>query len=116
MPGSAICFSAVSLNAVFGAWQKLCFLTEPSNAGIILLVLCQAVQQAGGRQRQAFDAWQRRLTSCLASVEAVIDFGEDEQLGEDVLASVLPRADALASEMDAELAHGRFLHGIAELV
>ena len=54
-----------------------------------------------------FEAWQQALTSCLASVEAVIDFGEDEQLGDHVLASVRPRVQALQAEIEAELANGR---------
>ncbi|KAK9818692.1 hypothetical protein WJX74_006954 [Apatococcus lobatus] len=66
----------------------------------------QAIQQASGRQRDVFEAWQQALTSCLASVEAVIDFGEDEQLGDHVLANVRPRARALRAEIEAELANG----------
>lgn len=54
-----------------------------------------------------FEAWQRTLTSCLASVEAVIDFGEDEQLGDHVLASVRPRVQALRAEINTELANGK---------
>lgn len=47
--------------------------------------LAQALSQLDGKLSQRYDQWRQELISGLAHAEAVIDFGDDEQLGvEDV--------------------------------
>lgn len=66
----------------------------------------QALQQSSGVPRRQYEAWRAALLSCLSHVEAVIDFGEDEQLADDVAAEVLPRVVALQTELQRHLAAG----------
>ena len=56
--------------------------------------------------RRQYEAWRAALLSCLSHVEAVIDFGEDEQLADDVAAEVLPRVVALQTELQRHVAAG----------
>lgn len=66
----------------------------------------QALQQSSGVPRRQYEAWRAALLSCLSHVEAVIDFGEDEQLADDVASEVLPRVVALQTELQRHLAAG----------
>ena len=43
----------------------------------------QALRQLDGRLSSLYDAWRKALTKGLAHAEAVIDFGDDEHLGDD---------------------------------
>ncbi|KAL3943300.1 MAG: hypothetical protein SGBAC_002628 [Bacillariaceae sp.] len=45
--------------------------------------LKQALSQLDGNLSKVYDDWRKRLISGLAHAEAVIDFGDDERLGED---------------------------------
>jgi tRNA modification GTPase len=45
--------------------------------------LAQALSQLDGRLSQRYDEWRQELIKGLAHAEAVIDFGDDEQLGMD---------------------------------
>lgn len=64
----------------------------------------QAVAAAGGAARQQCDAWRAMLLRCLARVEAVIDFGEDDGIGDDVAAGVVKDINALRTELETHLA------------
>ncbi len=63
----------------------------------------QALQQAGGALGRQAEAWQERLLRLLASLEAVIDF-PDEDLPADAAAGLAGACAALAGEMAAALA------------
>ena len=67
----------------------------------------QALQSAGGAQRRAFEAWRAALLRCLANVEAIIDFGEEEGIAADVSLEALERARALRRQLEAHIAGGR---------
>jgi len=78
----------------------------------------QALRQFDGRLSRLYEGWRSELTSCLAHAEAVIDFGDDEDLdaddGEDihmnegdgglgVWGNVVPRVDDLVDQMNRHL-------------
>ena len=46
------------------------------------------------------------MLACLAHTEAVIDFGEEEELAAGVLAGVRPRVAALLGSLERHLATG----------
>ncbi|KAG0193826.1 mitochondrial splicing system protein [Apophysomyces sp. BC1034] len=47
-----------------------------------------ALRQAEGGLRIPYEAWREQIIFCMANTEAVIDFGEDEQIEDDVLDKV----------------------------
>lgn len=47
-----------------------------------------ALRQAEGGLRKPFEAWRNQIIHCMATTEAVIDFGEDEQIEEGVMEQV----------------------------
>jgi tRNA modification GTPase len=63
----------------------------------------QALAQASGSLRRTYGAWRAELLRCLAHAEAVIDFGEDERIGDAVASAVAPRAAALREQLAAHL-------------
>ena len=63
----------------------------------------QALAAAGGAARRQCDAWRMTLLRCLAHVEAVIDFGEDEEIADDVAAGVIPTIATLKNELEMHL-------------
>ncbi|KAL0024887.1 hypothetical protein WJX77_000062 [Trebouxia sp. C0004] len=67
----------------------------------------QALKQSTGVQRQQYESWRRTLLQCLANVEAVIDFGEDEGIAEEVAEQVLPRVQHLAQKLQQHLVSDR---------
>ena len=69
-------------------------------------MLLQALKQSTGAQRQQYESWRKTLLQCLANVEAVIDFGEDEDIGEEVAEQVLPRVQELGQQLHQHLASG----------
>lgn len=64
----------------------------------------QALAAAGGAARRQCEAWRTTLLRCLAHVEAVIDFGEDEEIADEVAAGVAPTVLALQKELEVHLA------------
>ncbi len=75
----------------------------------------QALQQTSGVQRRQYERWRKTLLSCLAHVEAVIDFGDDNDIESGVAQEVLPVVEALRLELDGHLQDGQStaLHYIA---
>jgi tRNA modification GTPase len=76
--------------------------------------LQQALSQLDGKTSQVYDDWRSQLISGLAHAEAVIDFGDDERLGEDdildddsaqwnVWGNVHARMQALRTSMEGHL-------------
>ena len=64
----------------------------------------QALAAAGGAARKQCEAWRTTLIRCLAHVEAVIDFGEDEEIADDVASAVVPVVTELKKELEIHLA------------
>jgi len=69
----------------------------------------QALQQTSGVQRKQYEAWRKSLLRCLAHVEAVIDFGDDNDIQTGVAAEILPVATALRKELEGHLRDGKAL-------
>ena len=75
----------------------------------------QALRQFDGRLSRLYEGWRSELTSCLAHAEAVIDFGDDENLDADddihdegdgglgVWGNVVPRVQDLTERMGRHL-------------
>ena len=60
-----------------------------------MLAVCgRLCGRAAGALRKAMSAWRSTLLRCLASTEAIIDFGEDEEISSDVAADVLAHGPA----------------------
>ena len=57
-------------------------------------------------QRKQYEAWRKSLLRCLAHVEAVIDFGDDNDIQTGVAAEILPIASALREELEGHLRDG----------
>lgn len=66
----------------------------------------QALRQTNGVQRRKYEAWRRTLLNCLAHVEAVIDFGDDNDIDSGVAAEILPGAVSLRQELERHLREG----------
>lgn len=66
----------------------------------------QALKQSTGAQKQQYESWRKLLLQCLANVEAVIDFGEDEGIAEEVAEQVLPRVQQLGTLLQQHLITG----------
>uniref|UniRef100_A0A1D1ZN39 TrmE-type G domain-containing protein n=2 Tax=Auxenochlorella protothecoides TaxID=3075 RepID=A0A1D1ZN39_AUXPR len=67
----------------------------------------QALLHATGAVRRRYEGWRARLLTALAAVEAVIDFGEDEGIADEVAAGVLPDMRALRAELAGFLGGGQ---------
>lgn len=52
------------------------------------------------------------MLQCLANVEAVLDFGEDEEIAEEVAQQVLPRMQALQKQLQHHLINGALCHTV----
>ena len=62
--------------------------------------------QSTTAQRKQYESWQKLLLQCLANVEAVIDFGEDEGIAEEVAEQVLPKVQQLRQLLQQHLISG----------
>ena len=67
----------------------------------------QAVQQTSGKQRQQYESWRKTLITCLAHVEAVLDFGDDNDIESNVADEVAPTVQALRRDLEHHLAEGK---------
>uniref|UniRef100_A0A8C3HEG9 GTP binding protein 3, mitochondrial n=1 Tax=Chrysemys picta bellii TaxID=8478 RepID=A0A8C3HEG9_CHRPI len=67
----------------------------------------QALRQMEGELGQLYQRWSEELTKALAHVEAFIDFSEDDNLEEGVLARVDVAVQALEEEVRGHLQDGR---------
>lgn len=65
--------------------------------------------QSTTAQRQQYESWRKLLLQCLANVEAVIDFGEDEGIAEEVAEQVLPKVQQLRQLLQQHLISGTWL-------
>ena len=69
----------------------------------------QALKQSSGAQKQQYESWRKLLLQCLANVEAVIDFGEEEGISEEVAEQVLPKVQQLGQLLQQHLITGAVL-------
>ncbi|MDZ7601498.1 MAG: tRNA uridine-5-carboxymethylaminomethyl(34) synthesis GTPase MnmE [Hoeflea sp.] len=67
----------------------------------------QALGQAGGRLKQLYEGWARRLTYGRAMIEAEIDFSDEEDIPGSVADRIWPDLEALAGEIAAHLKGAR---------
>ncbi|KAL3155534.1 hypothetical protein ABBQ38_011086 [Trebouxia sp. C0009 RCD-2024] len=63
----------------------------------------QALKQSTKAQKLQYESWRALLLRCLANVEAVIDFGEDEGIAEEVAEQVLPKVQQLRQILQQHL-------------
>lgn len=78
--------------------------------------MVQALKQSTTAQKQQYESWRKLLLQCLANVEAVIDFGEDEEIAGEVAEQVLPRVQQLRQLLQQHLISGTSLNPIAILM
>ncbi|KAL0112670.1 hypothetical protein PUN28_012143 [Cardiocondyla obscurior] len=67
----------------------------------------QALLQANGILRKLYDSWRKVLSESVASVEAYIDFGEEDNIESDVIQNVHHALKQLMRDMEEHLADGR---------
>ncbi len=69
----------------------------------------QALSQLRGSNSVLYNKWRRNIVECLAYVESIIDFGEDEAdiAEEELLSNVYPRVEMLVKRLQYHLADGR---------
>lgn len=64
----------------------------------------QALRVSGGSLRRRYDQWRAALLRAAAHVEAVLDFGEDEAIADEVFDAVVPDVAVLRDELKVRLA------------
>ncbi|KAI8881487.1 tRNA modification GTPase TrmE [Backusella circina FSU 941] len=62
-----------------------------------------ALRQAEGGLRKTYDNWREKIIKAMATTEAVIDFGEDENIEEGVMDQVLMEMRQLSSAISSHL-------------
>eukprot|EP00873_Tetraselmis_striata_P034500 jgi/Tetstr1/454764/TSEL_041647.t1 len=67
----------------------------------------QAVAGLEGGPGSVYRSWRGDILHCLASVEAVLDFGEDADLGSSIASDVRSRAVTLRQSIQRELENGK---------
>ncbi|KAJ2964159.1 hypothetical protein NQZ79_g963 [Umbelopsis isabellina] len=66
-----------------------------------------ALRQADGSLRHQYESWRQQLIKCMALTEAVIDFGEDENIEDNVLVDVTAIVGRLRKSIKAHLDDNR---------
>uniref|UniRef100_A0A1X7V7Q2 TrmE-type G domain-containing protein n=1 Tax=Amphimedon queenslandica TaxID=400682 RepID=A0A1X7V7Q2_AMPQE len=67
----------------------------------------QALRQMKGDLSKLYNGWSESLLKSLANVEAIIDFGEDENIEEGLLEQVCRQIEELSKEIQSHLQDGR---------
>lgn len=67
----------------------------------------QALLQADGALRKLYDNWRRTLLECTASLEAYIDFGEEDNIENDVVENAHDALRKLMKKLEEHLADSR---------
>ncbi|XP_032665329.1 tRNA modification GTPase GTPBP3, mitochondrial [Odontomachus brunneus] len=67
----------------------------------------QALLQADGLLRKLYSSWRKVLSECVASLEAYIDFGEDDNIESDVVETAHGALRKLMKNIEEHLADGR---------
>jgi len=69
--------------------------------------LRQAMEQYQGVARQAVEVWRAQLVRLLGTIEAVLDFSDEDDIGQDVLCGFWSERLALVADIEKALAQGR---------
>lgn len=67
----------------------------------------QALLQADGVLRKLYDSWRKALSESVASIEAYIDFGEEDNIESDVMQNAHRALRQLMRDLEEHLADGR---------
>ena len=67
----------------------------------------QALRHLGGETQRLYVDWRRKLVACIANIEAFIDFGEDENIEDGVVAESLTQLTLLRKEIASHLDDNR---------
>jgi tRNA modification GTPase len=67
----------------------------------------QAIRQATGELAGLYNFWRTQVLTCMAHLEAFIDFGEDQDIGEEVLGTLRNSVQSLKAEVDSHLNDNR---------
>ena len=67
----------------------------------------QAIRQASGELAELYNSWRTSILSCMAHLEAYVDFGEDQDIGHEVLSSLQHSVQRLKTEVDNHLNDNR---------
>lgn len=67
----------------------------------------QAIRQANGGLTGLYNSWRTSILSCMAHLEAFVDFGEDQDIGDEVLSSLQTSIQSLKSQIDRHLNDNR---------
>ena len=67
-----------------------------------------ALSQAGGSLAALYESWRSQLVGISATLEAAIDFADEDDVPDDVHASACPAIARLIGEMDGHLDQGRW--------
>uniref|UniRef100_A0A8D9A012 tRNA modification GTPase GTPBP3, mitochondrial n=2 Tax=Cacopsylla melanoneura TaxID=428564 RepID=A0A8D9A012_9HEMI len=63
----------------------------------------KALGQMKGNLKQLYSEWRRSIIECLASIEAYIDFSEDEIIEDNILNTIRSQVETLSSEIDKHI-------------
>nr|CAH0109552.1 unnamed protein product [Daphnia galeata] len=67
----------------------------------------QAIRQATGELAGLYNVWRTQILTCMAHLEAFVDFGEDQDIGDEVLNSLKTSVHNLKTEVDGHLNDNR---------
>ncbi|KAI9554383.1 hypothetical protein GHT06_019655 [Daphnia sinensis] len=67
----------------------------------------QAIRQATGELAVLYNEWRTSILTCMAHLEAYVDFGEDQDIGHEVLSSLQHSIQSLKSEVGSHLNDNR---------
>lgn len=67
----------------------------------------QALRQACGELAQIYESWRGSILQLMAHLEAYVDFGEDQEIGTEVLSSLHKSVQCLRDEMAVHLNDNR---------
>ena len=67
----------------------------------------QAVKQMNGELNTLYTSWRSKLVKCLAYVEALIDFGEDAEITDEILVQVQKPVQEVINEINKHLNDNR---------
>ena len=67
----------------------------------------QALRLANGELAQLYNLWRVSIINCMANLEAYVDFGEDQDIGDEVLSSLENSVSLLIDEIEIHLNDNR---------
>ena len=67
----------------------------------------QALRLASGELSQLYNQWRVSVVNCMANLEAYVDFGEDQDIGDEVISSLETSVSSLISQVRIHLNDNR---------